>query len=185
MQEITFIPTEILDSKRHNREKFSCGVEQLDVFLQQKARKEAPGLSLTFVLTYKETPGDIAGYYTLSATKLVADDLPESLKKRLGKYGAVPATLLGRLATAKKFQRNKKLRVGETLLIDAMLRTYAAAQNVASFGLIVDVLKSENKDPTGFYLKYGFVECTQTANRMYLPVGTIEEILKKGGLITG
>ncbi|MBY0359004.1 MAG: hypothetical protein K2W82_13460 [Candidatus Obscuribacterales bacterium] len=184
MQEITFIPTEVLDSRRHNREKFSCGVEQLDVFLQQKARKETPNLSLTFVLTYKEEPGDIAGYYTLSATKLAADDLPELLKKKIGKYGAVPATLLGRLATAQKFQRNKKLRVGEILLIDAMLRTHAAAQNVASFGLIIDVLKSENIDPTGFYLKYGFIKCTQTDNRMYLPIGTIEEILKKSGLIT-
>lgn len=185
MQAITFYPIEALDPSRHNREGFSCGVEQLDVYLQQKARKDAPDLSLTFVLTYAEEPGDIAGYYSLNATNLEADDLPESLKKKLGKYGVVPATLLGRLATVQKFQGNKDLRVGETLLIDAMLRTQRAALDVASFGLIVDVLKTEKMDPTGFYLKYGFIPCKETANRMYLPMGTISDILKKAGLIAG
>lgn len=175
-------PIEALDPKRHNRRGFTCGVEQLDVFLQQKARKETPELSLTFVLTCMEEPGEILGYYSLSATKLIADDLPSDLKKKIGHYGYVPATLLGRLATATKYQRKKELRVGELLLIDAMFRTHIAARNVASFGLIVDVFKSKDVDPTGFYRRYGFIECVETPNRMYLPTKTIEEILAEAGL---
>ncbi len=174
--------TEVLDPKRHNRRNFTCGVEQLDVFIQQKARKEAPDLSLTFVLTCMEEPGEILGYYSLSATKLVADDLPNDLKRKIGQYGSIPATLLGRLATASKYQRNKELRIGELLLIDAMLRTHIAARNVASFGLIVDVLKSDGVDPTGFYRRYGFIDCTETQHRMYIPMKTIEEILTQAGL---
>jgi hypothetical protein len=185
LQTVTFNPIEMLDTKRHNRKDFTCGVKQLDVFLQERARKEASELSLTFVLTYMEEPGDMLGYYSLSSTKLEADDLPEPLKKRIGQYGAIPATVLGRLATAQKFQRNKELRIGETLLIDAMFRTYRAAQDVASFGLIVDVLKSEAVDPTWFYRKYGFIKCTQTENRMYLPMGTIAGTLKEAGLLAG
>lgn len=125
------------------------------------------------------------GYYTLSATKLESADLPERLKKRIGQYGAIPATLLGRLATARKYQRNKDLRIGENLLIDAMLRTRMAARSVASFGLIVDVLKTEAGDPTGFYRRYGFIECARTANRMYLPMTTIEALLRGAGLFSG
>jgi hypothetical protein len=181
---ITFNLIEPLDTARHNRQSFTCGVEQLDVFLKQKARKESPDLSLTFVLTYAQEPGDIAGYYSLCATKLKADDLPDSLKKRIGHYGAIPATLLGRLATAKKFQRNKEMRIGETLLIDALFRTYRASLDVASFGMIVDILKSDEVDPTGFYTKYGFIECEETANRMYLPIATIKSILMKAELIS-
>jgi len=71
LQTVTFNSIEALDAARHNRQGFTCGVEQLDMFLQQKARKEAPNLSLTFVLTYVEEPGDIAGYYSLSATKQI------------------------------------------------------------------------------------------------------------------
>lgn len=184
MQEsITLNAIEALDPKRHNRGAFSCGVKQLDVFIQEKARKESPDLSLTFVLTCREKEGDILGFYTLSATKLEADELPETLKKKIGQYGSIPATLLGRLATATEYQRNKQLRIGETLLVDAMLRSHYAARSVASFGMIVDVLKSKNSDPTEFYKRYGFIECKNTENRMYLPMKTIEDVLKSAKLI--
>lgn len=180
---ITLNPIEALDPKRHDRRSFSCGVAALDTFLQEKARKESPDLSLTFVLTCSEQPGTILGYYSLSATKLEAGDLPLELKKKIGQYGVIPATLLGRLATAQAYQRQKDLRIGETLLVDAMYKSYLASRNVASFGLIVDVYKSESIDPTGFYTRYGFIECVQTPNRMYLPTKTIEAILTKSGLI--
>lgn len=140
---------------------------------------------MTFVLTYVEEPGDIIGYYSLSSTKLEANNLPERFKKKIGQYGAVPATLLGRLATSQKFQRHKELRVGEKLIVDAMFRTYRASRDVASFGLIVDVLKSDDIDPTGFYSKYGFIECMETENKMYLPMGTIQGILTQAALIPG
>jgi hypothetical protein len=180
---LTLQPIEPLDPNRHNRRSFTCGIEQLDLFIQQKARREAPDLSLTFVLTCKEEPGAILGFYSLSATKLEGDDLPPELKKKIGQYGCIPATLLGRLATASKYQRNKELRIGETLLIDAMYRTYLASRNVASFGLIVDVLKTESSDPTGFYKRYGFIDCVSTANRMYLPMKTVMDTLTEGGII--
>ena len=180
---ITLVAPEALDPIRHDRAGFTCGVNQLDHFLKQQARKDAPDLSLTFVLTCREEPGAILGYYTLSSTKLQADDLPDRLRKTLGKYGAIPATLLGRLATATSYQRHPELRVGEALVIDAMLRFHRASQDVASFGIVVDVLKTETIDPTGFYLRYGFIACTETANRMYLPKQTITKILKKSDLI--
>lgn len=175
----------VLDPKRHNRSAFTCGVKQLDVFIQQKARKEAPDLSLTFVLTCREEEGEILGFYSLSATKLEAEDLPAELKKKIGQYGCIPATLLGRLATGLNYQKNKELRIGETLLVDAMFRAHIAARNVASFGLIVDVLKTETSDPTGFYRRYGFIECVNTPDRMYLPMKTIEDTLREAGLIGG
>ena len=180
---ITLVVPEALDPIRHDRAGFTCGAIQLDNFLKQQARKEAPDLSLTFVLTCREEPGAILGYYTLSSTKLQADDLPDPLKKTLGKYGSIPATLLGRLATAIRYQRNAELRVGEALVIDSMLRFHRASQDVASFGMVVDVLKTETTDPTGFYLRYGFIACTETTNRMYLPKQTITKILTESALI--
>ncbi len=179
---LTLNPIAKLDPSLHKREDFSSGVKQLDDFLKKKARKESPELSLTFVLTCTEEPGRIMGYYSLSSARLRSDDLPKDLMKRIGQYGAVPVTLLGRLAVDERFQRNKDLRVGETLLIDAMLKAYRASRSVASFGLIVDVLISEKVDPTNFYGKYGFLPCESTVDKMYLPMKTIEQILKAGDL---
>lgn len=119
------------------------------------------------------------GYYSLNSTKLCADDLPPDLVKKLGRYGAVPATLLGRLAVAEKYQRSP-LRVGELLLIDAMRKSHTAAKSVASFGLIVDVLKGEKGDPTGFYKRFGFIECIETRTKLYIPMKTITKILISG-----
>lgn len=95
----------------------------------------------------------------------------------------MPATLLGRLAVAEKYQGNKDLRVGEKLLVDAMFKTYNASRNVASFGMIVDVLAGEKGDPTCFYEKYGFLKCAATPGKMYLPMKTIEQILKAAELV--
>jgi predicted N-acetyltransferase YhbS len=182
-QALTLNPLEPLDPARHNRHSFTSGVKRLDDFLQKQARKESPDLSLTFVLTCEEEVGEIMGYYSISATLLRADDLPPKLLKKIGHYGAVPATLLGRLAVAEKYQGNKHLRIGEKLLIDAMLKAYRASRSVASFGMIVDVLVGEKGDPTGFYEKFGFLKCTETAAKMYLPMKTIENILKAVELI--
>lgn len=180
---ITFNDFEPLDPARHSREGFKCGVAKLDNFLKKQARKESPDLSVTFVLTCAEEVGQIMGFYSLSATQLRSDDLKPALMKRIGHYGSVPATLLGRLAVAERYQGIKELRIGEKLLIDAMLKTHIAARNVGSFGLIVDVLKSEKGDPTGFYEKYGFVKCQATDGRMYMVMQTLEQILRTAELL--
>ena len=182
MKDITLNKPELLDKNKHDRKGFSCGIKKLDVFLKEQARKESPELSRTFVLTGKENPGKILGFYSLSATKIRLDDLPQSIQKKLGHYGALPATLLGRLAVDAEFQ-GCGLRLGEILLIDAELRSWKASQSVASFALVVDVLVGEKGDPTKFYENYGFIKCVQTDNLLYLPMKTIEQSLKKSGLI--
>ena len=173
-----------LDADKHNRQEFSCGVSELDVFLQQKARKESPEFSRTFVITSAGKPEQILGYYSLSSTQLRSDDLPEIVRKRL-----TPDTKLCRrpgwegLAVDTRFQKTD-LRLGELLLMDAQLRAWTAAQNVASFGLIVKVLCKWQRQPwTGFYRRYGFIVCEQTAGLMYLPLRTIEQTLKSAALI--
>jgi hypothetical protein len=180
---LTLNPVTRLDVAVHNREGFCCGVKRLDDFLRKQARKEYPELSVTFVLTCSELPGEILGYYSLSSSRLRSDDLDPKLLKKIGHYGSVPATLLGRLAVSESHQGKQTLRVGETLLIDAMYKSYLTSLSVASFGMIVDVLVGERGDPSGFYAKYGFIKCTKTSGKMYLPMRTIEGVLKAAKLV--
>jgi hypothetical protein len=46
---------------------------------------------------------------------------------------------------------------------------------VAAYCLIVDA----NKDAAEFYTKYGFMELPGHANRMFLPMKTIEKLFKE------
>lgn len=88
-----------LDPAVHKREVFDCGVPVLNDFLRTRARKEMQaGTSVCFVLVTEMQPERILGYYTLSATSIVAADLLEPVRRKLPRYGTFPATLLRRLA---------------------------------------------------------------------------------------
>jgi hypothetical protein len=83
----------------HDREGFSCGVEELDGYFRKYARQNAQkGVAAVFVLVPKRGRNTVLGFYTLSATVIDAGKLPREFLKKLPKYQQLPATLIGRLA---------------------------------------------------------------------------------------
>jgi len=79
--------------------------------------------------------GGIVGFYSLSSSTLAITDLPPAHAKRLPRYDAIPAALIGRLA------RDKKVRgegVGDLLLADAVRRVIGAARSLAVFAIVVE-----------------------------------------------
>ena len=159
--------------EQHNRAAFSCGVEALDSYLHKQAGQDArKRAAVPFVAT---TDGQtIAGYYTLSQYAISLDAIPEEVAKRLPKYPMVSATLLGRLAVSTEF-RGRGL--GETLLMDALQRSLHSSQQVASAGVIVD---AKDESAIGFYKKYGFIELPKIENRLFLSMGTVEQLFHRG-----
>jgi hypothetical protein len=108
---------EQLDPGKHRREDFACESLELTEFLQKRARKEMQArASACFVLVPEADPGRIAGYYTLSQTAVVMQQLPEPLAKKLPRYPQLGATLIGRLARDIAW---KGQQMGRLLLIDA------------------------------------------------------------------
>jgi ribosomal protein S18 acetylase RimI-like enzyme len=155
----------------HDRAAFSCGVEPLDRYLREQAGQDARKYAAApFVLLTSENR--IAGYYTLSSTVILADDLPgEDIKKlKWPRYPQLPATLIGRLARDVAFRGQ---RIGDLLLLDALRRAFENARTVASLAIMVDV-KDENA--RRFYSKYGFLSFPDAQNRMYLPMKTVERL---------
>src|SRR6266542_2727801 len=89
---------EILNAAVHRRDEFVCESLELTEFLRARARKEAKSrASACFVMVPVADRGQIAGYYTLSATTIELEQLPVELAKKLPRYPHLPATLLGRL----------------------------------------------------------------------------------------
>lgn len=154
-------------AKIHDRAAFFCGYEELDRYIKERASQEArKQISAPFVLV---EGGDnrVIGYYSLSATCILLDDLPEKTAKKLPRYPDVPATLLGRLAVDSRYKGRGH---GELLLMDALRRAFQATMDVASFAIVVD---PKDKKSRSFYEHYEFVAFPDQNLRMFLPMSTI------------
>ncbi len=158
-------------AKEHDRAAFSCGVEALDRYLHRQATQDVKKhVDVVFVLT--PDGKTIAGFYTLSQYAVELDVVPEEIAKQLPKYPHVPAPLIGRLAVSTKFRGQ---RLGERLLIDALYRCFNGSRQLASAAVIVD---AKDDAAVAFYKKYGFLELPKVAKRLFLPMGTIEELFE-------
>ncbi len=156
---------------QHDRAAFSCGVPALDTYLHQQAGQDFKRrAAVPFVLT--DGGGTIAGYYTLSQFAVELDELPASIAKRLAKYPMVPATLLGRLAVASAYRGQG---LGELLLMDALHRSLESSRRVASAAVVVD---AKDAGALAFYRKYGFIALPRIERRLFLPMGTIEQLFR-------
>ena len=152
----------------HDREKFSCGKPLLDEYIHKQANQDVKRrLSACFILSVYNT---IKGYYTLSTTSIERAKLPTDIIKRLPpSYIDLPATLLGRLAVSTDFQGQG---VGETLLMDALKRSYFASLQVGSMAVIVDPIDEQAEK---FYEKYDFIKLPDSG-KMFLPMATIAQL---------
>lgn len=150
-----------------NRAAFHCGDTALDNYFHQRASRDVrEKLSAVFILVTKDAPDTILGFYTLSAQQVVVDELPETLRKKTGRYDRLGVTLLGRLAVAAN-QQGKKL--GAFLLVDALRRALVGTKHVMSYAVAVD---AKHEHVAEFYRKFGFIPLS--GNRLILPMNTIE-----------
>jgi hypothetical protein len=70
--------------KHHERAGFSCGVESLDVYLKTQASQDMRRkANAVFILVPEDSPGTIAGYFTLCAYRLSPGTVPEAAQKHL------------------------------------------------------------------------------------------------------
>lgn len=159
---------ELLDTGRHDRSRFSCGVEPLDRYLQSQAGQDARRrVAAPYVLLEPPSPV-VIGFYTLSNTSIQAAELPSTLVKKLPRYPVLPATLLGRLAVDAE-QRGKSF--GTLLLLDALLRCLRS--ETASLAVIVDA-----KDDTAvsFYERHEFYRMPDQPNRLFKPMAEVDRL---------
>ena len=155
----------------HDRSVFSCGVEPLDGYFRDRAGQDLRrNISTPFVLVHRATQA-VSGFYTLANTAIALCELPPDVAQKLPKYPFVPATLLGRLAVDVKHQGKG---LGEFILLDALRRSRAASEQVASFAVVVD---AKDEPAAAFYRKYGFCVFPSTNGRLFQPMTTIGQLI--------
>ena len=157
---------------RHEREAFTCAEEPpLEQYIRTQASQDVKRkLAAVFVLT--NDGRTVAGYYTLSQFSIKLDDLPSERSMKLPKYPHIPATLIGRLAVN---DSHRKQRLGERLLMDALQRSFDFSTQVGSYAVVVDAKSDRVKS---FYLRYGFSELPGIANRLFLPMGLVADLIR-------
>ncbi len=157
----------------HDRAGFSCGKAPLDDFIRSLAGQyEKRGLGRTYVAV-RGAEKKVYGYYTLATGAVPTVHLPPKLAKKLPRHH-VPVVLLGRLAVDQAAQGK---RLGEYLLIDALRVSLGLSQAVGLFAVEVDAIDEQAKR---FYEKYGFTPLADNDRHLYLPIGTIEQLIGGG-----
>ena len=154
-------------AKDHDRKTFTCGAEPLDRYLQtQVSQDQKNRVAAAFMLT--EPPDrKVLGFYTLSSSAVLLDELPEKLAKKLPKYPQLPVTLLGRLAVD---ATAKGRGYGALLLMDALRRSLEAATEIGAMAIIVD---AKDDAAAAFYAQYGFAPLPESERRMFLSMGQV------------
>jgi GNAT superfamily N-acetyltransferase len=120
-------------ASRHDRAGFVSGAPALDEYFRRQATQDVRRHVAACYVAIEAKADRIAGYYTLSASGVPVDAVPERLAKKLPRYPLVPVARLGRLAVDQAY-RGRKL--GAALLWDVAMR--AARSEVAVFALVVD-----------------------------------------------
>ncbi len=153
----------------HDRSSFSCGEPSLDTYILRQASQDAQRRVAQVFVAVADRPGEVVGYYTLSAASFEKEDLPRELAKRLPHY-PVPAAVIGRLAIDRRSQGRG---LGETLLLDAIRRVVRASDAIGVYAIVVDALH----DRAGaFYERYGFKPFPTAPRRLFLPLQTFEKL---------
>lgn len=151
--------------KRHDRSGFTCGQAELDDWFRLRASQdERRNLARVFVAV--DDIRGIIGFYSLSSFTLSLENLPEELARKLPRYDAIPAALIGRLA------RDVKVRgqgFGEVLLADAIRRVLSVDKSLAVFAIVVE---AKDVYAAKFYASFGFQPFPLQPNRLFLLTST-------------
>ncbi|MEO6421476.1 MAG: GNAT family N-acetyltransferase [Candidatus Nitrotoga sp.] len=131
----------------HILDHFECGEGVLDEWLKRRAMvNQVSGASRTFVVVDKDSL--VYGYYAMAAGALSHRMATSSVRRNMP--DPVPVMVLARLAVDRHAQG---IKLGASLLQDAVNRAVVVSQNVGVRALLVHALHNRAKE---FYEHYGF-----------------------------
>ena len=131
---------------------FECGEPSLDEWLKRRAMSnQQNGASRTFVVVDEENR--VRGFYAMAAGAVSHLQATSSVRRNMP--DPIPVMVLGRLAVDCRAQG---IKVGASLLQDAVKRAIAVSQNTVVRALLVHALHEQAKQ---FYEHYGFQQSPQ------------------------
>lgn len=155
-------------SKSHHRADFNCAKSVFSEYLQRFARQnDERNIAKTFVAV--DSDNRVYGYYSLNATSIEFEELPEELARQLPGY-PIPASLTGQLAVDSSIEGQG---LGPRLLVDALQKIVSVSEEMAIKVVIVDAIDADAKS---FYQHFGFLELPGHDLKLFLPIESIEQL---------
>jgi ribosomal protein S18 acetylase RimI-like enzyme len=170
---------EPFDPERHDREDFSCGVEQVDNFFKRTANKLAKANNLrVFVMVAAD--GVVIGFYALNAHAVSYTDLPPKFARTKPSHGNIPAAYIPMIGVDQRFAGRG---YGGDLLVDALKRIMLAADTLGIAVVMLDVLDDGDLVQVvrrmALYKGYGFEPLASNPLRLFLPVATMRNLITR------
>lgn len=158
-------------SDRHQVANFACDKPEMQAWLVKRAMKnDRLGLGNTTV-AIDTTTGAVVGYFTICASTVTAQILPNTAQQGMPTSFPLPAMLLARLA---RDSRCAGQRLGERLLIASMQAALRAGSHTGWRFLLVDALAD---DVVPFYLKYGFAPLQDDPRHLFMSAATVAQLV--------
>jgi len=155
----------LLDTSVHDRSCFDSGSYELNKYLSNQVSQDIKRRVTSCFVAVNDNL-QIAGYYTLSTASVPLNDLPEKIKRKLPRYGSVPAICMGRLAVDKAFQGKG---LGGVLLVNALKRSLKLEIPAAIF--FVD---AKDERAASFYDKFGFIRFKDKKLSLFIPLSKLD-----------
>jgi GNAT superfamily N-acetyltransferase len=134
-------------SVAHHADGFDCGEAVLDEWLKRRAMaNQLSGASRTFVVADQEVR--VCGFYAVAAGAVAHQEATGSVRGNMP--DPIPVMVLARLAADRRAQG---LRLGASLLQDAVNRSVGVSHNTGVRALLVHALHERAKQ---FYEHFGF-----------------------------
>jgi GNAT superfamily N-acetyltransferase len=157
--------------KSHDRASFVCGEAALDDWFHKRAwQDEKRNVARVFVAVDRSRTSAVLGFYSLSVFTIALGTLPEDLARKLPRYDAIPAALIGRLA---RDQTARGQGIGELLVADAIKRILAIDETLAVFAIVVDAI---DERAVKFHRTFGFIQFPDSPRRLFLLTSTVRAI---------
>ena len=149
----------------HILDRFECGEAVLDEWLERRAMtNQLSGASRTFVVTDQD--GRVYGYYAMAAGAVSHQMATSPVRRNMP--DPVPVMVLARLAVD---HRTQGIKLGASLLQDAVNRALVVSQNAGVRALLVHALHDLAKE---FYEHYGFQESPQHPMTLMLRLNAVK-----------
>lgn len=149
----------------HELAEFACGEREMDTWLVRHALTIQ---RLNATRTYVTCEGHVVrGYYSLAPSSVEFEHAPQRFHEGLARY-PVPLILLARLAVDQRFQGQQ---VGESLLLDALLRSLEASRAIGGVAVLVHALHEKART---FYERYDFEQSPTNPLHLLLLMTDIE-----------
>jgi len=164
-------------AKAHRRQEFDCGDPEMDRFLHRYARQShEQHAAKTFCAIDDADPGRILGFYTITPTAVVHEDVPTPLTRGLARH-EVAGFKLARIATDRSVAGQG---LGGQLLAAAALRCLRAATEVGGVLLVID---AKGERAARWYERYGAVPLLNQPLTLVMPLASFAGEFRKRGLL--